>query len=74
MPKNERYLGDGLYGSYDGWQFKLRAPHFHGDETVYLDMDTLAAFYLFTADCLREKEAAYLRRQGLKLVGGTDGN
>jgi|GEM_PF-4136871 hypothetical protein len=74
MPKNERSLSDKLRASYDGHEFKLRAPHFHGDETVYMDMDELAAFYLFTADCLREKEAVYLRRQGFKLIGGTDGN
>lgn len=35
----ERYLGDGLYASFDGWQFALRAPRapLGEDHVVYLD-------------------------------------
>lgn len=40
----ETYLGDGLYASFDGYQFCLRAPRFHGDHKVYLDIPTLNAF------------------------------
>lgn len=42
---NETYLGDGLYASHDGWQFKLRAPQdAGGDHYVYLEPAVLAAF------------------------------
>lgn len=40
----ESYLGDGLYGSYDGYQFKLRAPREFGDHEVYLDFTTFKSF------------------------------
>jgi hypothetical protein len=71
----ERYLGDGLYASFDGWQFYLRAPRGispEQDHWVGLDLTVLAALYLFTADCLREKQDAFLKKQGLKLIGGKD--
>jgi hypothetical protein len=41
---NEVYLGDGLYGSFDGYQIKLRAPRGYVDDEVFLDVITLAAF------------------------------
>lgn len=41
---NETYLGDGLYASYDGWQFCLRAPRPDGDHCVYLEPSVLASF------------------------------
>ena len=31
---DETYLGDGLYASFDGWQFRLRAPREFGDHIV----------------------------------------
>lgn len=34
---HERYLGDGLYASWDGFQVKLRAPRGGEDHVVYLD-------------------------------------
>jgi hypothetical protein len=40
----EVYLGDGLYASFDGWQFKLRAPRGYGDHEVFLEPDVLKAF------------------------------
>ena len=42
MSENETYLGDGLYASYDGWQFCLRAPRENGDHVVYLEPHMLA--------------------------------
>ncbi len=44
MPDKETYLGDGLYASFDGYQFKLRTPRDDGDHEVYLEDATLAAF------------------------------
>lgn len=40
----EEYLGDGLYASFDGWQFCLRAPRENGDHVVYLDPNLPDAF------------------------------
>ena len=37
LPKDETYLGDGLYVGFDGWQIVLRAPREHGDHFVALD-------------------------------------
>jgi hypothetical protein len=41
---NEEYLGDGLYISYDGFQFVLRAPRNEGNHYVALEPDIFAAF------------------------------
>jgi hypothetical protein len=44
MPrKNEEYLGDGLYASFDGWQVCLRAPREEGDHVVYLEPSVVHA-------------------------------
>lgn len=40
----EEYLGDGLYASFDGWQFCLRTPRENGDHVVYLEPHVLKAF------------------------------
>ena len=42
--ENETYLGDGLYVSHDGYQFKLRAPREIGDHVVYLDDRVVVSF------------------------------
>jgi len=45
MPfENEYYLGDGLYASYDGYMFTLRAPRSDGDHWVALEPKVLEAF------------------------------
>lgn len=45
---NEEYLGDGLYVSFDGWQYRLRAPHIGGDHIVFLEPQVLKAFIDYT--------------------------
>ena len=40
----EVYLGDGLYCSYDGFQYILRAPRDEGDHHVALEPSVLEAF------------------------------
>jgi hypothetical protein len=40
----EAYLGDGLYVSFDGWYFWLRAPRPDGEHRVAMEPDTLKAF------------------------------
>lgn len=45
MNKDDVYLGDGLYASFDGWQIELYA--WNGEEKnnhVYLEPTVLAAF------------------------------
>jgi len=47
----EVYLGDGLYASFDGFMFVLRAPRgADGDHWVALEPRVLAAFDEFRAD------------------------
>ena len=40
----EKYLGDGLYASFDGFQVRLRAPRIDGDHEVYLESNVLFSF------------------------------
>ena len=47
MQMTETYLGDGLYASFDGFQFCLRAPRGNGDHKVFLDAATMHAFDQF---------------------------
>jgi hypothetical protein len=49
---NEKYLGDGLYASYDGWQFRLRAPRENGDHVVYLSQGMVELFNEFCKKAL----------------------
>jgi hypothetical protein len=44
---DEEFLGDGLYASFDGWQFRLRS----GDHVVYLGPATLGAFARYCKRC-----------------------
>lgn len=37
VPQEERYIGDGLYASFDGWHVVLRAPREGGDHFVALE-------------------------------------
>jgi len=48
---DETYLGDGLYASFDGFQYCLRAPREGGDHVVYLDAYTLQAFDEYRREC-----------------------
>ena len=50
----ETYLHDGLYASFDGWQFRLRAPRENGDHVVFLDDRTLIEFERFVERIKRE--------------------
>lgn len=50
----EEYLGDGLYVSFDGWQFCLRAPRENGDHVVYLDARLLDGFKRYCKEVERK--------------------
>jgi hypothetical protein len=43
----EEYLGDGLYVSFDGFAFTLRAPREHGDHYVVLEPFMIDNFNTF---------------------------
>lgn len=45
--KDESYLGDGLYATFDGWQMILRAPRSEGDHWVALEPKTFDAMVRF---------------------------
>lgn len=46
-----RYLGDGLYADYDGYQIELYASNgVEKTNAVYLEPGVLAAFQAFVAD------------------------
>jgi hypothetical protein len=48
----EECIGDGLYASFDGWQFCLRATRENGDHFVYLDPYVLAEFDVYRKRCM----------------------
>ena len=50
----ETYIGDGLYVSFDGWQFKLRAPRLGGDHEVYLEPEVYAAFQQYAEQAIKD--------------------
>ena len=51
----ERYLGDGLYASFDGWMVKLWAPRGNQEHWVALEPSVLAAFLRFLKDHVEVK-------------------
>ena len=48
----EEYLGDGLYVSFSGYDFKLRAPRDEGEHVVFLDTHMLDALNHYVKRCL----------------------
>ena len=47
MSKQETYLGDGCYASFDGYQIWLRSPREAGDHTIALEPETFIALMRF---------------------------
>lgn len=45
--REEEYLGDGLYASFDGWNVILRAPRLEGDHWIGLEPATWIALESF---------------------------
>lgn len=61
--KNEAYLGDGLYASFDGNAFTLRAPRADGDHFVVLEPGVFVEFLRFASGqqepwCLSPSDSA----------------
>ena len=47
----ERYLGDGLYVSFDGYQVRLRAPRYEtSDHIVFMEPGVLDAFLAWSRE------------------------
>lgn len=51
---SEKYLGDGLYASFDGWQVCLRAPRLDGDHEVFLEPLVLDKFLNYIKEILEK--------------------
>ena len=56
MKQSDVYLGDGLYASFDGYQFVLRAPRADGEHWVALEPDVLKAFLAFVIEKQGKKD------------------
>jgi hypothetical protein len=48
----ETYLGDGLYVSFDGYQFCFRAPREIGDHEVYIEPRVFKQFLNYASEAL----------------------
>ena len=59
MSEKEAYLGDGLYASFDGWQFCLRAPRENGDHVVYLEPHMLNGLNEYAKRVLSPQETEH---------------
>ena len=57
----DRYLGDGVYASFDGYQIWLAANH-HDNKVIALDPHVMAALSRYWKDLL-EKEAEQRRAE-----------
>jgi hypothetical protein len=55
---NEIYIGDGLYASWDGFGYTLRAPRTEGDHYVYLEPHVLKEFQDYIASTVASREKA----------------
>ena len=59
MPKEEaaeKYIGDGLFASFDGFQIKLRAPRLYGENVIYLEPDVYNALTQFARNVWSKTE------------------
>jgi hypothetical protein len=54
--REESYLGDGLYASFDGFMFTLRAPREDGDHWVALEPQVMEAFLAFVIEKQGKKD------------------
>jgi len=53
--RSERYIGDGLYASFDGEMIKLRAPRESGDDVVYLESSVYREFVAYARQIFGDK-------------------
>lgn len=55
--EKETYLGDGLYASFDGWQFRLWTQRDFGVHEVFLEPSVVHAFMEFHRSVTKKPEA-----------------
>jgi hypothetical protein len=55
----EEHIGDGVYISFDGFGFTLRAPRENGDHWIYIEPTALRNLLNFVAHEIETKEAGY---------------
>lgn len=55
MQREDRYLGDGAYASFDGFQFRIYAARESDVSEVFLEPDVLKAFIDYTKECLNQQ-------------------
>jgi len=59
VANNEIHIGDGLYASWDGFGYTLRAPRLgEQDHYVYLEPDVLREFHAYIASTVASMEEA----------------
>jgi len=71
MKRNEIYLGDGLYASFDGYHVVLRAPRMGGDHYVALEPSVMRALQDYY-DHLKEERRARQESQEAEKTGQRD--
>lgn len=54
MGEKDTYLGDGVYASFDGWQFWLAANH-HENRVVALEDQVLNNFFRYIESVYKVK-------------------
>ena len=64
--KDESYLGDGLYASFDGFMITLRAPRENGDHWVGLEPETLKALVDFAGHINEKYRVQHFKWQIVK--------
>ena len=63
----EEFLGDGLYASFQGDSFKLRAPRGHlGDHEVWLEPSVLKNFLQYITHITKKLEEQQARYQNVE--------
>ncbi len=55
-----RYLGDGVYATYDGYQIELRLNDHREQPVIYLDPDVMKALVGYAATIERIRKEAGL--------------
>lgn len=57
MTFEERYLGDGVYASFDGYQIWLKVARDYGKQEIALEPPVYAALLRYVSDLNKEKQA-----------------
>ena len=53
--RDETYIGDGVYASFDGWMIKLRTQRDDRDDVIYLEPSVYGDLARFADSCFQRK-------------------